>query len=217
MSEEEILRKLREAVSVKLDAVAAKEAAEEALRKKVDPMKAIYVLSQEIRGLGDSFECNNIFLPQLVLGGDAMSAAVTVLETAISKEQKKSLEVGRIVFGTAKGDIHDIGKSIVIAMLRASGFEVFDLGVDVSGSKFIEEAKKTNADAICASSLLTVTMQEIADLVQELKNAGLRDRFKVMVGGGATSKEWAKQIGADGYAKDATEAVRVAKELLSSR
>jgi len=209
----EILKKLRDAVTVGYDAEAAKSAAEEALRSKIDPVHAINELSKGIREVGDKFECGQAFLPELVMAGDAMKAAVAVLETPLSKEQRQAMQAGIVVFGTVKGDIHDIGKNIVVVMLEAAGFEVVDLGVDVPGSTFVSEAKNTGASFICASSLLTVTMQEIADLIQDLKRGGVRDKYKVLAGGGAVTQDWAKAIDSDGYGKDASEAVKVMEKL----
>jgi corrinoid protein of di/trimethylamine methyltransferase len=218
MSQEkkEILKKLREAVSVTYDATAAKSAADEALASKVDPVEAINELSSAIRDVGNRFECGEAFLPHLVLAGEAMKAAVNILETALSSGQRLAMKASKVVFGTVKGDIHDIGKNIVIVMLKAAGFDVVDLGVDVPNSIFISEAKKEEAEFICASSLLTISMEEIADLIKDLRATGLRDKFKVMAGGGAVTENWAKSIGSDAYGRDAPEAVKAIRNLMKT-
>ena len=210
----ELFNKLRDAVSVTYDPEAARAAAEEVLKKNLDPLEAIDEVSSAIREVGDRFHRGEAFLPQLVIAGDAMKAALTVLETVLSKEQRASMHGERIVFGTVKGDIHDIGKNIVIMMLRSVGFEVSDMGVDVPSSKFVSQAQNESARVMCASSLLTVTMEEIADLIQDVKRMGLRDRLKVVAGGGAVTRDWAEKIGADGYGRDAAEAVKVVSGLM---
>jgi methylmalonyl-CoA mutase cobalamin-binding domain/chain len=211
---EELFKKLRDAVSVTYDPEAATAAASEVLKKNLDPLEAINEVSSAIREVGDRFHRGEAYLPQLVIAGDAMTAALTVLETALSKEQRASIHPERIVFGTVKGDIHDIGKNIVIMILRSAGFDVSDMGVDVSNSKFVSEAQEKDAHVICASSLLTVTMEEITDLIQDLKRMRLRARFKVVAGGGAVTRDWTEEIGADGYGRDAAEAVKTISGLV---
>jgi len=122
-----------------------------------------------------------------------------------------------VVSGTVKGDIHELGKNILVALLRANGFEVYDLGVDVATSRFIEEAEKVNADIIALSALMSSTLGGQKDVIDYLKETGKRKRFVVMVGGGPTTKDWASEIGADGYAETATEAVKVALELVGKK
>ncbi|RLE87656.1 MAG: cobalamin-binding protein, partial [Thermoprotei archaeon] len=137
-----------------------------------------------------------------------------VLLPEIKKRGEASRKLGTVVIGTVRGDLHDIGKSIVATMLRAAGFEVIDLGVDVPPEKFVEAVKKYNADIVAMSALLTTTMLEMKNVIEALKQAGLRDRVKVIVGGAAVTEEFAKEIGADGYGEDAVKAVKICKELL---
>ena len=141
-----------------------------------------------------------------------MTAAGEILEAAAPRDSIKAKKV--VVIGTVEADLHSVGKNIVAMMLRTSGFEVHDLGVDVKASTFISRAKETNADIIALSSLLTTTRPYQREVIEELDSLGLRERFKVMVGGGPITLEWAKEIGADGYGTDAMEGLEVAKKLV---
>lgn len=214
MSEQEILRRLSSAVQG-FDSEAAAEAARAAVAAKINPVKAIEEgLAVGLRVIGDKFEAGELWLPHLILGADAMEAAMKVLEEHMPRDQLDSTSRGTVVIGTVEGDIHDLGLRIVASMLRANGFKVHDLGCNAKSLDLIQKAKEVNADIIAASSLMTTTMPFMRDLVEALESAGLRDRFKVLVGGGPVSKEWAKAIGADGYGKDASEAVKVARQLV---
>lgn len=140
-----------------------------------------------------------------------MTAASEILESAVARDSVAAKKI--VVIGTVEADLHSVGKNIVAMMLRSGGFEVHDLGVDVKSSMFISRAKETNADIIALSSLLTTTRPYQREVIEELESLGLRERFKVMVGGGPITPEWAKQIGADGYGADAMEGLEVAKRL----
>ena len=215
--EEEILRKMSEAV-LNFDSAAAVDAAREAVTLKIDPVKAIEGgLAKGLREIGDRFERGEMYLPHLILGADAMEAAVKVLEEHVPKEELKSTSRGTVVIGTVEGDIHDLGLRIVASMLRANGFKVHDLGCNTKSMDFIEKAKEVDADIIAVSSLMTTTMPFMKDLIEALEATGIRDRFKILLGGGPVSERWAEEIGADGYGRDASEAVRVAKELVAGR
>ena len=215
MTEEaEILQNLSDAV-LNFDADAAIDAAKASVEAKISPVKAIEEgLAKGLRVVGDRFEAGELWLPHLVLGAEALEAAVKVLEEHMAIEDLESTSRGTIVIGTVEGDIHDLGLRIVASMLRANGFRVHDIGCDAHTLNFIEKAKEVRADIIAASSLMTTTMPFMKDLVEALETAGIRDQYKVMVGGGPVTEEWAKAIGVDGYGKDAAEAVRVAKELV---
>ena len=170
-----------------------------------------------IREVGRLWEEGELFLPELVMGAEAMKRAMAVLQPELLKGQEKKLnEAGRIVIGTIHGDIHDIGKTLVATMLSANGFEVKDLGADVPVERFVEEALKVEADCIAISALLTTTMPGQKSVVEELKKRSLRERVRVMVGGAPCSAEWAEEIDADGYAPDAVSAVSLAKELVGA-
>ena len=212
--EEEILQNLSDAV-LNFDADAAIDAAKASVEAKISPVKAIEEgLAKGLRMVGDRFEAGDLWLPHLVLGAEALEAAVKVLEEHMAIEDLESTSRGTIVIGTVEGDIHDLGLRIVASMLRANGFRVYDIGCDAHTLNFIEKAKEVRADIIAASSLMTTTMPFMKDLVEALETAGIRDQYKLMVGGGPVTEEWAKAIGVDGYGKDAAEAVRVAKELV---
>ncbi|MBC8497600.1 B12-binding domain-containing protein [Candidatus Bathyarchaeota archaeon] len=212
--EEEILQNLSDAVQ-SFDSDAAIDAAKASVEAKISPVKAIEEgLAKGLRVVGDKFEAGELWLPHLVLGAEALEAAVKVLEGHMAIEDLESTNRGTIVIGTVEGDIHDLGLRIVASMLRANGFRVYDIGCDARTLNFIEKAKEVKADIIAASSLMTTTMPFMKDLVEALETAGIRDQYKVMVGGGPVTEEWAKAIGVDGYGKDAAEAVRVAKELV---
>jgi corrinoid protein of di/trimethylamine methyltransferase len=189
--------------------------AKQALADGMDPLEAInqgFVLG--VNEVGYQFGCGEMFLPDLVLAGEAMKAAVAVLEPEMARRGTQRQMLGKVVIGTVEGDIHDIGKTLVGTMLSASGFEVFDLGVNVSIGKFIAKALEVNADLIGASALLTTTMVKQRALIEELDAEGLHGRIKVMVGGAPVTREWVKQIKADGYSEDAIGAVDIAKSLM---
>jgi trimethylamine corrinoid protein len=165
-----------------------------------------------IKQIGDKFEQGDIFLPELMQAGTMVKDAITRLEENVpkGKMQKK----GKFLIGTVEGDIHDIGKDLVATMLSSQGIEVIDIGVDCPASKFVDRALEVDADIIGASCLLTMTAQELEKLMNEINSRGVRDRFKVMVGGAAVNNNLAEKIGADGYGADLKEAVDVALALL---
>jgi len=215
LSEAKILAELCEAV-VSGDVDAVTGAAKEAIRKRVDPVKAIESgLSKGARIIGDRFEKLEIFLPDLLVAAEAMKAGLEILLAEIPKD--KTLRKGTVVCGTVRGDVHEIGKRIVAALLQANGFDVYDLGADVPSSKFIEEAGRVRADIIGLSALMSSTLGAQKDVIDYLKAVGERKKYIVMVGGGPTTQEWADQIGADGYAKTAPEAVKLAIKLVKSK
>lgn len=213
MSEEDLLiGKLCDAI-IACNKEEAVRVAREITEKGLDIVKAIEEgLVKGAREVGEKFDRLEIFLPELMMAAEAMQEALNILLPKISRE--KIPRKGIVVSGTVKGDIHDIGKNILVAMLRANGFEVYDLGVDVPASKFVEEAEKVGADIIALSALMSSTLAGQKDVIDYLKAVGKRDKFFVMVGGGPTTKEWAEEIGADGYGKTALEGVKVALELV---
>jgi len=167
-----------------------------------------------IEEVGDLFGKGEFFLPELVQGAEAMKAAVAVLQPALDASNEGRKTLGRAVAGTVAGDIHEIGKTIVCSMLSAAGFTVTDVGCDVPVETFIATCKSEHADLLLLSALLTTTMPNQQKTIEALKAAGLRDSVKVMIGGAPTTRAWADEIGADGYAEDAIEAVVTAKGLL---
>lgn len=210
------IEKLKDAV-LSYDIELARRTAEEAVKAGVDPIEAIEKgVSPGIREVGDRFHRFEIFLPHLVLASDAATEAMNILVESIPLEKRAAVRRGRIVVATVEGDLHDLGKNVVVMMLKAGGFEVFDLGKDVKTDTIIERAKERDADMIGLSSLMTTTRPYQRELVEELERLGLRQRFKVLVGGGPVTREWAEQIGADGYGEDAMKAVAEAKRLFSA-
>lgn len=166
-----------------------------------------------INQVGDLFETGRLFLPQLVYSATAMEKATEIINAAIPEEEASV--AAKVVVGTVEGDVHDIGKTIVVALFKANGFEVRDIGRDVPTERFIDEAEKFGAHIIGSSTLLTTTMAMQKQLEQELKNAGLREKYKTIVGGAPVTQRWADRIGADAYAQDAGDGVKKVKQLLA--
>ena len=210
--EKELLVKLKENI-VAIDEQAATECAKEIVKNNIDAKKAIkFAISGAAEEVGKKFDMGEYFLPQLVLAGDMMQEVGKILEASIPKDE---IEVKKVVIiATIEGDMHSVGKNLVSTMLSASGFVIHDLGVDVQSSHIIQRAQDLNADIIALSSLLTTTMPYQKEVIEDLISMGLRNKFKVLIGGGPVSKEYAQEIGADGYGKDAIEAVEVAKSLI---
>lgn len=182
----------------------------------VSPIEVVNALTQVLKEIGKKFESGELFLVHLVVAGDLARRATTeVLEPLLKKSGGERKALGRVVIGTVAGDIHDIGKNIVAMLLFTAGFEVYDLGKDVSAEEFVKKTKELNPDIVAMSALLTTTLPAQREVVQALNKSGLRDKVKILVGGAPTTGEWAKEIGADGYGADAIEAVKVAKKLLA--
>jgi trimethylamine corrinoid protein len=167
-----------------------------------------------INHVGDLFGRGELFLPELIKAAEAMKTVTDIVNEAIADDPEKQESQATVIIATVKGDVHDIGKAIVVSLMRANGFTVYDLGRDVKTDKIIEEAQKVNADIIGTSALLTTTMPKQRELEEALKSAGLRDRFKTVVGGAPVTPRWAARIGADAYANDAQDGVVKVKELL---
>jgi len=201
-----------------LDEDRALQIVQEAIKKGIDPVAILEQgLSPGMRTIGDRFQKLEIFLPELILGANIFSKAMKWIEPIISKRGIERKIEGRVVIGTVKGDVHNIGKDIVAMLLRTAGFEVYDLGVDVEVSRFIEKAQEVKAEIIGLSSLLTSTMPIQKDLLDILREKGIRDQYLVIVGGGPVTQKWADEIGADGYAITAEEAVRLAGDLMQKK
>ncbi|HSG43251.1 MAG TPA: corrinoid protein [Anaerolineales bacterium] len=209
---EEIFEKLAQAV-INGEPEDAAALAKDALEQGLDPLECITQgLTKGIQKVGELFADGEYFLPELIIGADAMKGALDILEPALVGNQKRQV-VANVVLGTVEGDLHEIGKTLVGTMLTANGFQVKDIGVDQPASAFIEAIKETDATIVGASALLTTTMLKQEKLIQALNEAGLRDKVKVMVGGAPVTDEFAKKIGADGYAEDAISAVNLAFRL----
>lgn len=212
---QEMLDKLAEAV-IKGETDDAEALAKEALEKGLDPLQCITEgLTKGIQKVGELFASGEYFLPELVIGADAMKTALDILEPALVGDQAREV-VGTIVLGTVEGDLHEIGKTLVGTMLTANGFKVIDIGVDKPASEFIDAVKASGANLVGASALLTTTMLQQEKLISALKDAGLREQVMVMVGGAPVTESYAKQIGADGYAENAISAVDLAMRLVDA-
>ncbi len=194
----------------------AEEIAKQALEQGLDPLTCINEgLTKGIQRVGELFASGEYFLPELIIGAEAMKRALAVLEPAMVGDQSREV-VGTVVLGTVEGDMHEIGKTLVGTMLIANGFKVIDLGVDLSADKFISAVKENNADIVGASALLTTTMLQQKKIIEALAAEGLGDQVKVMVGGAPVTQSYASEIGADGYAEDAISAVDLAFRLIDA-
>jgi corrinoid protein of di/trimethylamine methyltransferase len=194
------------------DAERAEAAAREIVSAGLDPVQVLNeTVAQTAAQVGEKFDNGEYFLPHLVLAGNAIEAASQVLQEAVPSGELAEKKV--VVIGTVQGDLHSLGKNIVAMMLRASGFEVHDLGVDVPSTTFIQRAQQVGADIIALSCLMTTTLPYQRELIEDLIAQGLRETYQVMVGGGPVTAAWAEEIGADGYGTDVIEAVQMAKVL----
>lgn len=211
---EDLLTRLQEAV-VSGEPEQARALAMEALEAGIAPLVAVErALNPGMQLVGERYENGDYFIPDLVMAAEAMKAAMQVFEPVLMARQEQRQVLGTVVIGTVAGDIHEIGKSLVATMLSAAGFQVHDLGVDVPATVFVDKVREVGADVLGLSALLTTTMRNQEVVIEALKEAGLRDSVKVIVGGAPASAEWAQTIGADGYAENAHEAVDVVKQLL---
>lgn len=209
----EILENLKKAVK-EYNNEGAMSWAKKAVEEKIDPIKALDAMTGAIRQVGDGFDRGELFLPDLVGASGAMQAAMPIIEEEIKRRGTKRESLGTVVAGTVFGDIHSIGKSMVCTLLMAEGFEVHDISTDVKAEEFIEAVRKYKPDILAMSALLTMTAPEQKKVIEALKEEGLRDKVKIMVGGGAITKEFADNIGADGYDPTAPGAVKLAKSLV---
>jgi len=212
MERKEKIERVAETLSL-LEVEAFEKAVKDAVDAKISP--DVIILDGMRRGMeiiGEKYESGVYFLTELVLAGHMMKEGVKMLKPLLKRGEGK--KVGKVLIGTVQGDLHDIGKNLVSHMFEGSGFDVYDLGVDVSSEKFIEKVKEVEPDIVALSALLTTTMPKMRDVIQGLKKSGLRDKVKVLVGGRPLTQEYAEKIGADGYASDAIEAVKKGEELL---
>lgn len=197
-------------------AAVVKELAEKALAEGVSAEEVLNEgLIAAMAVVGDKFKRNEIYVPEVLVAARAMYAGLDVLRPLLAKSGVK--KAGKLVIGTVKGDLHDIGKNLVKMMFEGAGYEVVDLGTDVSPAKFVDAVRNERPDLLGMSALLTTTMPSMKSTIEALKEAGLRDEVKVLVGGAPVTSKYASEIGADGYAPDASSAVDVAKELVKSK
>ena len=209
-----ILDELKTAV-IEGDSEKSMEFAKKALESNIPPLDAITNgLAKGVKEVGDSFSAGEVFLVELVMAGDAMKAGMSVLLPVIKESKTEMTSAGKVLIGTVAGDIHSIGKDIVSTLLEADGFEVVNVGEDVSSEAFVEKVKEHKPDVLGLSSLLTATMPAQKGVIERLQEAGLRGDVKVIIGGAPTTQEWADEIEADGWAGDAVDAVRLVKQLV---
>ena len=205
----EDLKSLHEAV-ISGDAKTARTITEKALAAGIDPLKLVNeAMVPALDEVGRRFECNDYFVPELLLSARAMKSSLELIRPLLTARGDQP--VGRVVIGTVKGDLHDIGKNLVAAMLEGGGFEVIDLGVNVAPEKFVATVKEKNANIVAMSALLTTTMPAMKTTIEAIKEAGLRDKVKVLIGGAPITQRYADEIGADGYSDNAPGAVGLAK------
>ena len=211
---EELLKAMAQSIIDGEEDVAA-DLAKQALDAGMNPLDAItngYMIG--VNEVGDSFACGNVFLPELVMAGEAMKAAIAILEPELKKQGTSREILGKVVLATVEGDIHEIGKSLVGTMLTAAGFEVYDLGVNVPADTIIAKAEEVGADIVGLSALLPTTMVRQKEIIEAMDKKGLRKKTRVMVGGAPVTSDWVQKIEADGYSEDAIGAVNAAKNLM---
>jgi len=215
MEQRELYKKISQSV-LQGEIEEARELAKKVLEMQINPLEAInegYVKGMD--EVGRLYQAGECFLPELISASEAMKAALKILDPVLQSQKSERKVLGRVVLGTVEGDIHDIGKSIVGSMLVATGFEVVDLGVNVSAEKFLDTLKEVKPDILGLSALLTTTMPNQKKVIEALEEAKERQNVKVIVGGAAVTKKWAMEIGADAYGEDAIAAVTIAKKFLA--
>jgi len=212
--DQEYFDRLAQAV-VDGEADVAVQLVNDGLGKGVDPIDAVERgLARGIMKVGEDFGAGEVFLPELIMAADVMKKATSILDEKIKASGTPRTTLGKIVIGTVKGDIHDIGKSVVAAVLQANGYDVEDIGIDVAVDGFIQSVKQNNADVLGMSTLLTLPLQVMGEVIAAMKEAGLRDRVKIIVGGCPVTQEFAEEIGADAVGFDAADAVKKVGKLL---
>ena len=200
------------------DIATSVELTEKALAEGVSAADLADSLIAAIREIGEAFENFDIFLPEMMLASDAMVGILKILEPKFKEESSgMAMKSAKVIMATVKGDVHEIGKNIVITLMNANRFDVVDLGADVDSLEIVKTAEREEADLIGLSSLMTTTMIGQKEVCDILKDMNLRDRFKVIIGGAPTTQEWADKIGADGWAKDASSAITLAENLTKSK
>ena len=211
----EIFREISEALQVG-NAKKVKELVQKALDDGIQPSEILTNgLIEGMSIVGVKFKNNEIYVPEVLIAARAMQAGMDILRPFLTASGVKP--IGKVVIGTVKGDLHDIGKNLVKMMMQGAGLEVIDLGVDVSPEKFVNAAKENNADIVALSALLTTTMPGMKNVITALKEAGIRDKVKVMIGGAPVTQNYADEIGADGYARDAASAAEMARQFVLNK
>jgi len=216
MGKEEAYKKMAQAV-IEGDG----DAVIEAIKEVIDEAPPLEIIQEGmvpgLKKIGDLFEAQEIFLPEMLMAAEAFQNGMKLIEPKLLSAGQHVEKTGTVVFGTVLTDVHEIGKNIVITLMKTHGFEVYDLGANVSPTTFVDKAEEVNADIIAMSALMTTTMTYQKDVIDYLKERGLREKYIVLVGGGPVNEEWAEQIGADGTSDSAAGAVEIAKRLITSK
>ena len=217
MEKEQILENLAASI-VEGDEDMALENARAALEMQMDPLETVEEgLSKGMAVIGEQFESGEVFLPELLMAANAFKAAMGILKPELEAQNKQTTQIGTVLIGTVKGDLHNIGKDIVSTVLETNGINVVDIGIDNNALNFIQEAEKAQADIIALSCLMTTTMPAQKEVIETLEEMDLRDKYFVIVGGGPVTQEWADEINADGYGKSAIQAPALIKELMGKK
>lgn len=209
----EVLRDLQKAI-LEYNGELAVTSAKKVIEQGIDLNKALETMTDAVRQVGDGFERGELWLPDLIGASDTMLKAMPIIEDAVSKAGGVMKGIGKVVIGTVYGDIHNIGKDMVATLLRAAGFVVEDLGINVSRDKFVDAVRRHRPDVLAMSALMTTTVTGMRDVIEGIKEADLRDKVKVIVGGAPVTEDYAQRIGADGYDPTAPGAPKLAKRLL---
>ena len=213
--QEEVLGKIRDAI-VDLDIEGVQSACKEVIETGLPAYRAVTDgMAKGMEIVGEKYESGEYFLAELIMAGEVMKEGMSVLEPHLKAGDIKI--AGKVVIGTVRGDLHDIGKNVVITLLKAANYDIIDLGVDISAEQFAEAVKKHNPDIVAMSALLTTTMIEMEKVVETLEKTGLRDKVKVIIGGAPITPEYAKKIGADMAARDAVQGVRTCNEWMAKK
>ena len=210
---EEVLIQIKESIK-DFNSIEVKSLTEKALNSKIDPVVILDLFNNVLKEIGDAYQKGDLFLPELVGAASTVEGSMSIVVDEIIKAGKQIKSMGKVAIGTVFGDIHSIGKAMVATLLTAAGFTIIDLGINVSAEKFVEVVEKSDVDILAMSALLTTTAPEQEKVIGLLKQKKLRDKVKIIVGGGAITKEFAENIGADGYGPSAPAAVSLAKTLL---
>ena len=215
MSQEKTLSRVRNSL-MNLNMKEAPKAAKKAVEAGIPPSLIVSEgIGKGMEAVGEKYENKEYFLAELLIAGEIMNRVLTVLEPHLKMEKAEA--TGKVVIGTVKGDLHDLGKSIVITLLKSAGFDVYDIGIDVPADKFVEKVKETKAEILALSALLTTSMMEMKEVIDALKKAGIRESVKVVIGGHPVSEKFAKEIGADAYGENAFMGSEICKKWIQQR
>ena len=209
MNNEELFEKIKNSI-VNFDVEGIKSQILDAVKLKISPGRLIKVMGEGMDVVGEKYELKEFFIPELIMAGETMKEALTVLKPYMTEEAKESS--GTVIMATVKGDLHDIGKNIFIMLLNTAGFKVVDLGIDLLAETVVAAVKEYDASIVGLSALLTTNLEQMPLIIDQLEKAGLRDQVKVIIGGATVTEEFAKQIGADGYAKEAVKGIEICKK-----